>query len=84
MKPQRTFFILILELVGVAVHYSSCAQEHFDADDDQNGCHGYDAGKGRVAFAKEPWEAGVGEGEEGCGDEVDEGCCDEDACAEVL
>lgn len=70
--------------VAVGVHYPASSKKHFYSDHDEYAGHGDDACEGCVAFAEEPWEAGVGEAEE-CGwDEMYECRRDEYTGAEML
>lgn len=70
--------------VGMGVRDASRAEEHLEPDDDEGGYHGYYAGQWPVSLVEEPWETGVGEGDECGGEEMHEGGCNQHSCAEVL
>jgi hypothetical protein len=59
------------------------SEEHLNADYHEDRRHGYEAWHSRIAIVPEVREAWVVEGLEGGRQEMDEGCCYENACAEV-
>ena len=63
---------------------ASCTEEHLEPDDDEGGYHGYYSGQWPVSGVEEPWETGVGEGDECGGEEMHEGGCNQHSCTEVL
>jgi hypothetical protein len=72
-------------LVARRVHVSgpACSKEHLDADDDEDGRHGYEARHCGIALVPEVGKTWVGERLEGGGQEMDKGGGYEDAGAEV-
>lgn len=69
---------------SVAVAVSALVEGHLDEKEGKHGNHHDDSGGGGVDFGEERWETWIRERTEGCGEEMDECCCDQDTCAEMF
>lgn len=78
--------VVVLEdvMVGVGMAGTASCQVGLQSNDDERRDHSNEPSEWPVTLAEEVGQTRVGQGDEGGGKEVDEGCRDEDASAEVL
>jgi hypothetical protein len=81
----RALVIETQALVVGGVHMASPSRgkHHLNAHDNEDRRHGYQARHGRVAMVPKVGQAWIGERLEGGGQQVNEGCRDENAGTEV-